>query len=68
MAIGEPQSWSLARNARLAQRYPVTFGTTSAKDVIGTDAFSIANGGAPTDFGIQAMGLAAHAGKLNPKQ
>lgn len=67
MPIGEPAQWTHARNARLAQRYPVTFGTSSATDVIGTDAYGIAQGAPPTDFGTQAMTLAAHAGKVtNP--
>lgn len=68
MPIGEPKGWSEARKARLASQYPVIFGGTSARDVIGTDAFNIANGGPPTNFGQTAMKLAAHSGRLLPKR
>lgn len=62
MAIGEPQHWTAARKARLAQRYPQQFGSSDAKSVIGTDAYTIAQGGNASEFDVTAMGLASHAG------
>lgn len=64
MALAERPEVTAARKARLAEKYPVQFGTSDAHTVMGVDAMAVANGGAPSEFSQSVMRLAAHAGEM----
>lgn len=67
-ALGEPQSWGAARQARLAQQFPVEFGTSDARTVLGVDAMRVNNGQAPSAFSQAIMRLAVNAGQDDPRK
>lgn len=59
--IGEQPSVTRARQARLAQRYPVFQTTPDPTTVLGVDSYRASNGMAPSQFSQVAMRLAAAA-------
>jgi hypothetical protein len=65
--LGERPEQTAARKARLAEKYPVEFGTSDATTVLGIDGYKAARGEAPSGFSLQAMRLAQAAGQERPK-
>lgn len=57
---GEPHNWTLQREARLAQQFPV-FNGNDTKTVLGVDGYRAVQGQAPTDFSQAVMRLASRA-------
>ncbi len=65
--LGEQRATTNARNERLKASFPVIFGTNDVKTGIEVDGYTASTGGAPSDFGMTAMRIAAAAGNERPK-
>lgn len=63
MPLNEPKAWTQARMQRLAAMYPAQFAQSTPDQVIGTDAYTAAQGGPVSPFSTTAMRLAAFAGE-----